>query len=140
MNKLFLLLIFLPFVSYGQTADYETISFEIKAITLTNTNRSILSYDVKDEQFPTKIKKFDTRTKQEIYNANQPFMYNITNNFNTGNTKNPVITIAPLREMDAYAFGDNGTRVKNTVYKPSSGGNIFSAYCAAVYAANNPSN
>lgn len=140
MKKLLFLLLLLPVISIGQNLDFETTSFEIKAVALTTTNKSLLSYDLNKEEIPTKIKKFDTRSRQEIYNASQSFIYTVNSNFKTRNTKNPVITIAPLSENDIYAFGDNGTEVKNIAYKPSTGGNIFSAYCAAVYAANNPQN
>jgi len=140
MKKLLFLLLFFPIVSFAQTLDFETTSFEIKAVTLTNVTRSLLSYDLKNEQIPTRIKKFDTRSRQEIYNASQSFIYAVRSNFKAKNTKNPVITIAPLSENDRYAFGDNGSEVKNIAYKPSTGGNIFSAYCAGIYAANNARN
>ncbi|WP_299684675.1 hypothetical protein [uncultured Dokdonia sp.] len=140
MKKILFLLLFLPIISFSQGLDFETTNFEIKAVTLTNTTRSLLSYDLKNEEVPTKIKKFDTRSRQEIYNASQSFIYTVRSNFKAKNKKNPVITIAPLGDNDRYAFGDNGTEVKNIAYKPSTGGTIFSAYCAGVYAANNARN
>ena len=141
MKKILFLLLFLPIAGFAQGLDFETISFEIKAVTLTNRTRALLSYDLENEQIPTRIKKFDTRSRQEIYNASQSFIYDVVrSNFITNNVKNPVITIAPLSENNQYAFGDNGTSVKNIAYKPSNGGNIFSAYCAGVYAANNARN
>jgi hypothetical protein len=141
MKKLLFLLLFIPIVSFAQGLDYETTSFEIKAVTLTNSTRSLLSYDLENEQIPTRLKKFDSRSRQEIYGASQSFIYAVRSNFKTKNSKNPVITIAPLNEKDLYAFGNlNTDKVKNIAYKYSTGGNIFSAYCAATYAGNNPQN
>ena len=144
MKKLLFLFLFIPIVSFGQDQglDYETTSFEIKAVTLTNSTRSLLSYDLKNEQIPTRLKKFDSRSRQEIYSTSQSFIYAVRSNFKAKNSKNPVITIAPLSEKDLYAFGvqNNNNKVKNIAYKPSTGGNIFSAYCAATYAGNNPQN
>lgn len=138
----FLLFLFLPFISFGQGLDFETTSFEIKAVTLTNTTRSLLSYDLTQEEIPSRLKKFDSRSRQEIYNSRQSFTYAVRSNFSKRNSKNPVIAIAPLSENDIYAFGDDGAinGVKNIAYKPSSGGNIYSAYCAAVYAASRAQN
>jgi hypothetical protein len=141
MKKLLLLFLFIPIVSFAQGLDFETTSFEIKAVTLTNSTRSLLSYDLKNEEIPTRLKKFDSRSRQEIYGASQSFIYAVRSKFKTKNSKNPVITISPLSEKDLYAFGDsNNNKVKNIAYKPSTGGNIFSAYCAATYAGNNPQN
>lgn len=133
----FLFLVFLPFISFGQGLDFETTGFEIKALTLTSTPRSLLSYDLKNEDVPTRLKAFDSRSRQEMYTINRSFIYTVRSNFSKRNSKNPVINIAPLSENDIYAFGDDGAinGVKNIAYKPSSGGNIYSAYCAAVYAA-----
>ena len=141
IKKLLFLLLFTPLVSLSQALDYETTSFEIKALTLTNSARSILSYDLNNEQIPTRLKQFDSRSRQEIYNTSQSFIYSVRSNFNTKNFKNPVIKIAPLNVDDLHAFwGDSSIDVKNIAYKPSTGGNIFSAYCAATYAANNQQN
>ena len=141
MKKLLFLFLFIPILSFAQGLDYETTSFEIKAVALTNRTRSLLSYDLKNEQIPTRLKKFDSRSRQEIYGASKSFIYAVRSNFKSKNSKDPVITIAPLREKDIYNFGDsNNNEVKNIAYKPSTGGNIFSAYCAATYAANNPQN
>jgi hypothetical protein len=135
----FLFLVFLPFISFGQGLDFETTGFEIKALTLTNTTRSLLSYDLINEDVPTRLKRFDSRSRQEMYNTSRSFIYTVRSNFSKRNTKNPIVNIAPLSENDIYAFGDDGAinGVKNIAYKPSSGGNIYSAYCAAVYAARN---
>jgi len=140
MKYIFFLLLFLPIVSFSQGLDFETTSFEIKAITFTNSHRSLLSYNPNNENIPTRIKKFDSRSRQEIYNSSQSFIYTVNSNFRTKDIKNPIVAIAPLSENDMYAFGDNGNEVKNIAYKPSTGGNIFSAYCAAAYAASNSSN
>lgn len=141
MKKLLFLLLCIPLVSFGQNLDIETTGFEIKATTLTNSTRSLLSYNLENEQLPTRLKKFDSRSRQEISHASQSFIYAVQRNFNAKNFKNPVITIAPLGENDLHAFwGNNRIDVKNIAYKPSTGGNIFSAYCAATYAANNPLN
>ncbi len=138
----FLFLLFLPFISFGQGLDFETTSFEIKAVTLTNTTRSLLSYDLTNEEVPSRLKKFDSRSRQEIYNSSKSFIYAVRSNFSNRNTKNPIVNIAPLSENDIYAFGNDGAinGVKNIAYKPSSGGNIYSAYCAAVYAASRNQN
>ncbi|MFT5892373.1 MAG: hypothetical protein ACI9Y7_002483 [Dokdonia sp.] len=140
MKNLLFLFLFIPIVSFAQGLDYETTSFEIKAVTLTNSTRSLLSYDLKNEQIPTRLKKFDSRSRQEIYGASQSFIYAVRSNFKANNNKNPIITISPLSEKDLYAFGNDNSKVKNIAYKPSTGGNIFSAYCAATYAGNNPQN
>ena len=138
----FLFLVFLPFISYSQGLDFETTSFEIKAVALTNTTRTLLSYDLTKEEVPTRLKKFDSRSRQEIYNSRKSFTYAVRSNFSKRNSKNPVIDIAPLSENDIYAFGDDGAinGVKNIAYKPSSGGNIYAAYCAATYAASRAQN
>lgn len=141
MKKILFLLLFLPILSFGQNLDFETTGFEIKALTLTSSPRSILSYNINNEQIPSRIKPFDSRSRQEIVNAKRSLVYNIQRSFATKNIKNPVIAVAPLDEGNSQTFwGDSRIDVKNIAYKPSNGGTVFSAYCAATYAANNPQN
>ncbi len=141
MRKLLFLLLFLPILSFSQNLDFETTGFDIKALTLTSTPRSILSYTTNNEQIPSRIKAFDSRSRQEIVNAQRSLIYTIQSSFAAKNVKNPVITIAPLDGDNVQTFwGDSSIDVKNIAYKPSNGGNVFSAYCAATYAANNPQN
>ncbi len=136
----FVFLLLLPLSTFGQGLDFETTGFEIKATTLTNVTRSLLSYDLNSEEIPTQFKKFDSRSREDIYNMQQPMVFATHKGFTDKNTNNPSIQIAPFNANTVYAFGDDGgiNGVKNIAYKPSRGQNIYGAYCAAVYAANNP--
>lgn len=133
-------LLLFPLCSFGQGLDFETTGFEIKALTLTNVTRSLLSYDLNTEEIPTQFKKFDSRSREDIYHIEQPMVYAVHKEFTAKNTDDPSVQIAPFNSNTVYAFGNDGgiNGVKNIAYKPSRGQNIYGAYCAAVYAANNP--
>lgn len=141
MKKSLFLLLFIPFFSFSQNPDFETTSFKIKALVLTSSPQSILSYTINNEEIPSRIKPFDSRSRQEITNAKRSLVYNIQSHFATKNIKNPVIAITTLGNGNSQTFwGDSSIDVKNIAYKPSNGGTVFSAYCAVTYAANNPQN
>lgn len=141
MKKSLFLLLFIPISIFGQNLDFETTAFKIKALTLTDSPRSILSYTTNNEKIPSRITPFDSRSRQEIFNANRSLIYTTQSNFTAKNINNPVTTIAPLDGGNLQTFwGDSSIDVKNIAYKLSNGGNVFSAYCAATYAANNPQN
>ena len=104
MKKILFLLLFLPILSFSQNLDVEKTGFNIKALTLTSSPRSILSYSTNNEQIPSRIKPFDSRSRQEIYNANRSLIYTVQSSFAAKNIKNPVIAIALLDSGNSQTF------------------------------------
>ncbi len=133
------LLITITFVSLSivsvkaQSLDFEQTGFEIKAVAM-QEEKTVLAYHVSDAPLPS---RFNLRTVlQEEQVKFSPLQEEIYLASRSAGTKDPVITIAPLKQSDIFAFGSDGSinGVKNIAYKPANGGNIADAYCRAIYA------
>ena len=117
----------------AQSLDFEKTGFEIKAVAM-QEEKSVLAYHVSDAPVPSRFNlRAVLQEKQVAFSPLQEQKYTARK---SATTKDPVITIAPLKQSDVFAFGRDGSinGVKNIAYKPASGGNIADAYCRAIYA------
>ena len=121
-------------LSFGQNLDFEQTGFEIKSVAM-KEQKSALAYHVAEKTLPSKLMLRpvleDKQVRFSPVEQGNDIVYYSKNN------KEPNVEIAPLKQSEIYAFGADGSinGVKNIAYKPASGGNIYDAYCTALYAA-----
>lgn len=120
----------------AQNLDFEKTGFEIKAVAI-QEEKSALAYHVSETPLPSKFVLGPVLQEKRV--SFTPVIQENNPVFRSGKAKDPVITIAPLKQSEIFAFGTDGriNRVKNIAYKPASGGNIADAYCRAIYASRN---
>ena len=121
-------------LSFGQALDFEQTGFEIKAVAI-KEQKSALAYHVAEKALPSKLMLGPVLKDKQVNFS--PVVAEQEVAFYAKNNDNPNVQIAPLKQSDIYAFGPDGAirGVKNIAYKPASGGNIYDAYCTALYAA-----
>ncbi len=134
VQKSLLLICFI--ISLGMSAqelDFEQTGFKIKAVAM-QRQKSTLAYRVSEKNTLSRFNLGPILKDNKV--AYSPIEETPSNHFTARNRQNTDIKIEPLKSNKPYSFGNDGSikRVKNIAYKPSSGGNVYDAYCRGVYA------
>lgn len=122
-------------MSYGQNLDFEQTGFEIKTVAM-KESKSVITYVVTKQDLPSQFTLGPVLKEQTV--AFSPLVEQKDNSFyGPAGSEEPNVYIAPLTAKEVFAFANDGSirGVKNIAYKPASGGNIYDAYCTALYAA-----
>lgn len=136
MKKILLILLYIASsaLSYAQNLDFEETGFEIKTVAMRET-KSVITYIVAKQDLPSKFTLTPIQKEQTV--AFSPFIEQKDNSFyGSATSAKPNVYIAPLTAKEVFASANDGSirGVKNIAYKPALGGNIYDAYCAAIYA------